>query len=128
MSQAIAQTADRVYHSLSPMEQTQVRNIFVRLTRLDELDIKGHGDNIRSGDFSENGDYLLTASQDKTAKIWDKKGKLIYTLTGHREGVNSAYFSPDGQSVITASRDKTARVWPLLDQIYSGYKKWTSTV
>ncbi|MCT7992039.1 hypothetical protein NG794_27030, partial [Laspinema sp. D6] len=92
------------------------------------LDIKGHGDNVRSGDFSEKGDYLLTASQDKTAKIWDKKGKLIYTLTGHREGVNSAYFFPDGQSVITASRDKTARVWPLLDQIYSGYKKWTSTV
>jgi WD40 repeat protein/energy-coupling factor transporter ATP-binding protein EcfA2 len=41
VSQAIAQTADRVYHSLSPIAQTQVRNIFVRLTRLDDSAVAG---------------------------------------------------------------------------------------
>ncbi|MGF2040561.1 MAG: eIF2A-related protein [Nostoc sp. CmiVER01] len=38
---AISQTADAVYNGLSPQEKEQVRNIFVRLTRLDEEAVQG---------------------------------------------------------------------------------------
>ena len=41
VQQAIARTADEVYDSLSPNEQQQVRNIFVRLTRLDVSAVQG---------------------------------------------------------------------------------------
>jgi hypothetical protein len=41
VNKAIAQTADDVYNSLSPPEQDQVKNIFIRLTRLDENALQG---------------------------------------------------------------------------------------
>jgi WD40 repeat protein/energy-coupling factor transporter ATP-binding protein EcfA2 len=36
VKQAIARTADEFYHKLSPQEQQQVKDIFLRLTRLDD--------------------------------------------------------------------------------------------
>ncbi|MBD2677209.1 CHAT domain-containing protein [Nostoc paludosum FACHB-159] len=41
VNMAIAQTADDFYNTLSATEQDQVKNIFIRLTRLDENAIKG---------------------------------------------------------------------------------------
>ncbi|MEH1824199.1 MAG: CHAT domain-containing protein [Nostoc sp.] len=41
VNMAIAQTADDVYNTLSASEQDQVKNIFIRLTRLDENALEG---------------------------------------------------------------------------------------
>jgi len=41
VQQAIAKTADDFYNSLSPGEQEQVRNIFLRLTRIDTSAVQG---------------------------------------------------------------------------------------
>ncbi|BCL39605.1 eIF2A-related protein [Nostoc sp. MS1] len=41
VKKAISQTADAVYNGLSSQQQEQVRNIFVRLTRLDEETVQG---------------------------------------------------------------------------------------
>ncbi|TAF09613.1 MAG: CHAT domain-containing protein [Nostocales cyanobacterium] len=43
VNMAIARTADDVYNNLSPAEQDQVKNIFIRLTRLDENAVQGEG-------------------------------------------------------------------------------------
>jgi len=43
IKQAIAKTADDVYNQLSPTEQTQFQNIFIRLTRLDDSAVQGEG-------------------------------------------------------------------------------------
>jgi WD40 repeat protein len=54
----------------------------------------------------------ITASEDKTARIWDAAtGKEIAVLRGHEDVVNSAAFGPDGSRIITASGDNTARIW-----------------
>ena len=54
----------------------------------------------------------MTASGDKTARLWDAaSGKPIGEPMKHEDAVNSAQFSPDGQRVVTASEDKTARLW-----------------
>ncbi len=72
--------------------------------------------------FSPDGTRILTASQDKTARIWDAKtGALLVTLTGHNRAVASAQFSPDGRRVVTASHDKTARVWDARDRRAAGH-------
>jgi WD40 repeat protein len=82
--------------------------------------------------FSPDGTRIVTASYDKTARVWnaDGTGKPLL-LEGHQDVVYSAAFSPDGERIVTASWDKTARVWnadgtgePLLleghqDRIYS---------
>ncbi len=64
--------------------------------------------------FSADGQRVVTASLDGTAKVWDAaSGKELFTLAGHRGVVHAAVFSPDGQRVATVSEDGTARLWPL---------------
>jgi dipeptidyl aminopeptidase/acylaminoacyl peptidase len=55
---------------------------------------------------------VLTASWDKTARVWDaRNGKALTEPLRHEGEVYSAQFSPDGTRVVTASLDETARVW-----------------
>ena len=61
---------------------------------------------------NRDGTRIVTASLDKTARIWDAaSGKPIGELTGHQDGVGGAAFSPDGARIVTASQDGTARLW-----------------
>ena len=54
-------------------------------------------------EFSPDGGRILTASIDKTAKLWDAaSGKLIASFD-HRDGVTHVTFSPDGARILTAS-------------------------
>ena len=63
--------------------------------------------------FSKDGQSLLTASSDGTARIWsvsDERERVV--LTGHSGAVTSAQFSPNGLYVVTASsQDRTIRLW-----------------
>ena len=67
---------------------------------------------VDSAQFSPDGQRVVTASGDNTARLWDAaSGKPIGEPMKHEEAVNSAQFSPDGQRVVTASQDNTARLW-----------------
>jgi WD40 repeat protein len=71
-----------------------------------------HDDEVNSAQFSADGQRVVTASQDKTARVWDAAtGKALSEPMKHDGVVYSAQFSADGQRVVTASQDKTARVW-----------------
>jgi len=84
--------------------------------------LKGHSDSgwrgaIYKADISPDGKYGVTASFDKSVRLWDMKtGEEVRRFYGHegsfREGmVNSAKFSPDGHYIISAGSDKTLRLW-----------------
>ncbi len=65
-----------------------------------------------SAAFSPDGKRVVTASWDKTARVWDPEtGTQIARSKAMMGSVVSAAFSPDGKRVVTASDDKTARVW-----------------
>ena len=68
---------------------------------------------LETASFSPDGKRIVTASEDKTARVWDAaSGKPIgEPLKGHEACGDSAAFSPDGKRIVTASDDKTARVW-----------------
>src|SRR5262245_45808318 len=69
-------------------------------------------DDVWSAAFSPEGSRIVTASSDKTARIWDAAtAKEIAVLRGHDSALWSAAFSPDGSRIVTASSDKTARIW-----------------
>jgi WD40 repeat protein len=63
--------------------------------------------------FSPDGKRIVTASSDKTARLWDADGKPIGELQGHTDAVYSAAFSPDGKRIVNASEDNTARLWAI---------------
>ncbi len=71
-----------------------------------------HGEGVVSASFSPDGKRVVTASEDKTARVWDADtGKPMGEPMTHGGRVDSASFSPDGERVVTASSDKMARVW-----------------
>ncbi|TMQ09207.1 MAG: CHAT domain-containing protein [Deltaproteobacteria bacterium] len=71
-----------------------------------------HPDRVWSAVFSPDGTRVVTASSDRTARVWDAAtGKPLTTPMVHQHTVWSAAFSPDGTRVVTASSDWTARVW-----------------
>jgi predicted oxidoreductase (fatty acid repression mutant protein) len=78
----------------------------------EQLTLKGHTGAVSSASFSPDGSRVVTASGDRTAKIWDaKSGVEVRTLKGHTGAVTSASFSPDGSRLVTTSYDQTAKIW-----------------
>ena len=71
-----------------------------------------HDEAVFSAQFSADGQRIVTASFDKTARVWDAAtGKAIGEPMRHEDVVLTAQFSADGKRVVTASKDKTVRVW-----------------
>ncbi|HEY6927617.1 MAG TPA: protein kinase [Steroidobacteraceae bacterium] len=76
------------------------------------LVIAGHTERVRSASFAPDGKRIVTASFDRTARVWDATtGREVMQLIGHTDALRSAAFSPDGRYVVTAALDKTARIW-----------------
>ena len=70
-----------------------------------------HDNKVNSVAFSPDGKYVVSGSDDDTARVWEAAtGMEIARMTydGH---VNSVAFSPDGKYVVSGSDDGTARVW-----------------
>ena len=69
-----------------------------------------HDGPVTDAEFNNNGDHIVTASEDGTARVWEvATGRLLASLL-HTGAVNHASFSPDGSRVLTAS-SHMAQVW-----------------
>ena len=79
--------------------------------------LRGHTSNLTDADFSPDGRRLVTASADRTVRIWDLgTGQEALKLSGEPL-VTAVRFVSGGRRLIGGAMDRTIRVWdatPLL--------------
>ncbi|XP_067929652.1 transducin beta-like protein 3 [Watersipora subatra] len=78
--------------------------------------VLAHDRDINAVDVAPNDKLLVTASRDKTAKVWKADDlSLLGVLKGHSRGIWKAKFSPIDQCIITASADGTLKIFTITD-------------
>jgi hypothetical protein len=70
---------------------------------------------------------VVTASDDKTARVWDAaRGRELLRLGGNADLLSGAGFSPDGRRIVTSARDGAVRIWDAttgeLLEVYAGHR------
>ncbi|AFZ28435.1 WD40 repeat-containing protein (plasmid) [Cylindrospermum stagnale PCC 7417] len=73
--------------------------------------LQGHNSTVIDVAFSPNGELIASVSEDRTAKLWSRDGKLLHTFKGHDSGIWSVAFSPEGQTIATGSNDGMIKLW-----------------
>ncbi|CAF2177000.1 unnamed protein product [Brassica napus] len=76
--------------------------------------LDAHLKGVNCVDYFTGGDkpYLITGSDDHTAKVWDYQTKTcVQTLDGHTHNVSAVCFHPELPIIITGSEDGTVRIW-----------------
>lgn len=77
-----------------------------------ERTIKGHTGAVLSLSVHQN--FLLSASSDKTTRLWDlSTGQLLHNFQGHNGDVNTAVFFDNGLWGVSGSDDAVLRLWNL---------------
>jgi WD40 repeat protein len=70
-----------------------------------------HAEDVAAAAFSADSRRVVTASADKTARVWDAAtGASIGQPLPHPEKLYAAEFSPDGTRIVTTAADGT-RLW-----------------
>ena len=71
-----------------------------------------HGHSIRSLCFTPDNNSLLSASFDKTVKVWNLSSySTTSTMNAHFDWVTSVACSPDSKYIASGSYDKTCIIW-----------------
>ncbi|KAF2073848.1 hypothetical protein CYY_004844 [Polysphondylium violaceum] len=94
--------------------------------------LRGHQDLVLSVDVSNDGQFMLSGSRDKSAMLWDLNSKKpIMSLNGHTSSVTCVAMSKKQNNfAITASEDRTIKLWKLApnESVKSGKVQKASAV
>lgn len=72
----------------------------------------GHTSTVRDLEFSPDGKYIATASDDTSVRLWDTlNGKAMSAKFKHDAPVTSLAYAPDGQTFYSGSQNSTLQSW-----------------
>lgn len=93
---------------------------------------KGHSHIVQDVTISADGEYALSASWDKTLRLWDlESGECTKRFVGHTGDVLSVSISKNLRQIVSSSRDKTVKVWNTIGECMATLKShgdWVSAV
>ena len=93
-----------------PLSNTVLRQSIIKYKV--RLTLTGHDAEGFSAGYSPDGQRIVTASWNHTAKVWEAQtGQELFTLIGHGGQVNSAVYNPDGQRIVTAGSDGIVQIY-----------------
>ena len=72
----------------------------------------GHSEKITDFNFSQNNEWIVSSSSDKSVILWNLEGGIEQVYNGHTGRVLKSMFSNDDQSVLSASDDHSVRLMP----------------
>ncbi|MEH2366008.1 serine/threonine-protein kinase [Nostoc sp.] len=102
----------KLYQSKSYTQISTVNNPIISLKYTLGNWYSGHSDSINSIVISPDGQTLISASNDKTIKVWNlKNGKELFTITPNTDTVKSLAISPDGYSLVSGNINGVIQVW-----------------
>ncbi|KIJ07613.1 hypothetical protein PAXINDRAFT_48057, partial [Paxillus involutus ATCC 200175] len=75
---------------------------------------------------------LVTGSDDKTLRIWERKMGVVEVLHGHTDTVQDVDVSRNGKMIVSGSHDRTIRIWNAESgetlHVFEGHKDWVASV
>lgn len=93
---------------------------------------KGHSHIVQDVTISADGAYALSASWDRTLRLWDlETGETTQRFVGHKGDVLSVSIAKNLRQIVSASRDKTVKVWNTIGECMAtltGHNDWVSAV
>lgn len=74
--------------------------------------LEGPSDEIRTIEWHQKGNALISGSADGTLWLWNgNNGENLMVFNGHEKAVNQVNFTPDGKHISSISEDATMRIW-----------------
>ena len=74
--------------------------------------LEAHSGFVQDVALSNNGDFAVSASWDKSLRLWNlKTGEAIAKFLGHTKDVLSVAFSADNRQIVSGGRDNLLKMW-----------------
>ena len=106
--------------SVSLLNQARAQLLTIR-------EFRGHQGRLHRARFSPNGERIVTASGDKTARIWHIDGthRPVVLTPASKNGIRDVRWSPNAQTIATATNDGPLRVHDAQSgDMIETYKHW----